>query len=200
MVLFIALFPTATAVQAAPTQPEMINKIENHLNSVGSMKADFTQISADGGVSNGTFFMVRPGRLRWQYEPPVPLLIIGSKGKIQYHDLELDTVSYVDMDETLAGLMARGDIKLTDADIVVKSYTNTNGVIRIQLQKKGKPEDGSLTLVLNENPMELRKFEVIDGSNQKTTISLNNTIYDVKLSDKLFEFEKKQTSYPSKKK
>ena len=194
--LLLGMLPPFLA--RADEQSDAIKKIEKHLNSISSIKANFVQISADGGISNGQFFLSRPGRLRWQYEPPVPLLIIGNKGTIQYHDLELDTVSYVDMDDTLAGMMARDKISLTSSDLGVKNYQNAGGTLRLTLIKKDKSEDGSLTLVMQEEPLTLKKFEVVDGARQKTSISLTDVVYDAKLPPQLFEFETKQAAYPSK--
>ncbi len=180
----------------AANKAEIIKQVEKRLNSINTLTAEFTQVSADGGISSGRFFLARPGKLRWQYDPPVPLLIIGNYGQIQYSDLELDTVSYADMDSTLAGLMARGNIVLSGGDIVVTSVNVAQGSVTLNMNKRGKPDEGSLTLIFSENPLMLRKMEVVDAAKQKTVISLNNAVLDTPLDRKLFEFEKKVSDYP----
>ncbi len=152
------------------------------------------QVAADGGISSGQFFLARPGKLRWQYDPPVPLLIIADGKTMQYYDLELDTVSHADIDSTLAGVLARPEIDLTSKDIAVKDFSDEAGVMRLTLIKKKDPDEGSLTLVLNNSPMSLRKIEVVDSAKNKSVISFSDVKLDVDLDNKLFEFDKKPES------
>ena len=170
---------------AAPATPEQVAFAEEYLNEIKSMQSEFIQVAPNGDVSTGTFFLSRPGKLRWQYNPPTPILIIANKGTVTYYDADLDEVSYIGEKETLASILTRPNIRFS-GDIEVVQATSEDKVLRVSLAQKGKRDDGILTLVFEQSPFLLRKLEVEDGAKNVTSINLNNPQLGVAISDKLF--------------
>ena len=72
--------------QMSPQDQADVAQIETYLNGVKSLKARFTQVAGDGGVSQGTAWLERPGRMRFQYDPPAPFLLIAAHGQLIFHD------------------------------------------------------------------------------------------------------------------
>lgn len=173
---------------AAPATPAQIAFAEEYLNGIKTVVSEFIQEAPSGDVSTGTFFLSRPGKLRWQYNPPVPILIVGNKGTITYYDAELDEVSYVKEQETLASFLTRKEIKFS-GDIDVVATESTDRVLRITLALKDKKDEGTMTLVFEEAPFLLRKIEIADAANNRTSINLNNPQFGVAIDDKLFTFK-----------
>jgi len=184
--IIILMFPCV--LQAAPATPAQVAFAEEYLNGIKTVVSDFIQEASSGDISTGTFFLSRPGKLRWQYNPPVPILIVGNKGIITYYDAELDEVSYIKDGETLASFLTRPEIKFS-GDIEVKSAESSDKVMRITLALKEKADDGSMTLVFEEAPFMLRKIELTDAANNTTSINLNNPKFGVAIEDKLFTFK-----------
>lgn len=176
------------ATHAAPATPAQVAFAEEYLNGIKTVTSEFIQEAPSGDVSTGTFFLSRPGKLRWQYNPPVPILIIGNKGTITYYDAELDEVSYVKDKDTLASFLTRKAIQFS-GDIEVVAATSENRILRITLALKDKKDEGTMTLVFEEAPFLLRKIEISDPAENRTSINLNNPQFGVAIDDKLFTFK-----------
>ena len=86
-----------TAVAARLTAQNKIDlkRVENYLESLSTLKSGFLQISSNGGVASGKFFMSRPGKLRFEYDPPASILIISDGIFLIYIDKDLDQVTHV---------------------------------------------------------------------------------------------------------
>ena len=74
-------------------QAAAIERVEAYLNSVKTLSARFLQIDAAGTVTHGQLYLRRPGRLRFEYDPPSPLLLVADGVWLILHDKELDQVN-----------------------------------------------------------------------------------------------------------
>lgn len=171
-------------------QQRDVRQVEEYLNGVKYMVADFTQISPYGDISTGKFYLARPiNKLRWEYDPPVPILIIATDKKLYYYDIELNQVDEIRVEDTLASVLTRRDIKFED-DIEVIEYEKGSEIISITLRMKKSPKQGKLKMVFSENPTTLRKLEITNDNDEVTTVALENPIYLDNLEDKLFTLER----------
>ena len=186
-VIGLLLFACGVA-HAEPATPQQIAFAEEYLNGIHSIVSEFIQEAPSGDVSTGTFFLERPGKLRWQYNPPVPILIVVNKGSVAYYDAELDELSYLSDKDTLTSFLTRSDIKFS-GDVVVTNAESVDKVLRITLVLKEKPDEGSMTLVFEEAPFLLRKIELTDAAKNVTRINLNNPQFGVAIDNKLFIFK-----------
>jgi outer membrane lipoprotein-sorting protein len=160
-------------------------EVEQYLNSLSTMKAEFVQVAPDGGIAAGTFYLSRPGKLRWEYKPPVPVLILVNGSIVTHYDSELKEASYLPSEDTLAGYLARPKIEL-GGDVVVSDYEQRAGLLRFSLQEKGKKDHGTLTVVMAENPLQMRKLEITDTSGNQTNIAFEKAQFGLPLKDSLF--------------
>lgn len=179
----------AFAATAMAGQDEDIARVEQYLSGINTIVADFSQVSTDGSLSKGKFFLKRPGKMRWQYSPPTPILIVSDGKAVTYYDAQLDQVSYIGVDDTLAGFLAQKDIRLDSKTTKMTSFEAGPGVIRVTMVQRKKPDDGKLTLEFSDKPLELRKMIVADATGHVATVQLQNAKYGPELSDKLFLFE-----------
>ena len=118
----------------------------------------------------------------------MPVLMIANHGELIYYDYELDQVSHIPLDETLAGFLAQDNIRFDPKTIKILEQTAQDGVIRIRLTQKERPDEGELTLEFSDAPLQLRNMIVKDASGQETNVSLNNARFGIPLENKLFIF------------
>lgn len=177
----------ATPVAATAPQAD-IARVETYINSLTTIAADFSQIAADGKTSKGKFYLSRPGKMRWQYDAPAPIILVSDGKAISYYDVELDQLSYVDIDDTLAGFLAQKDIRFDSAKTKLTKFEAANGTVRATLVQKNKPAEGSLTLEFSDNPLQIQRMEIVDATGQTTRVSLANATFGDKLDKKLFIF------------
>ena len=195
----LTLFLSGVAANAAPNAPDQggidakyapdIARVEAYLSSLTSVVANFSQTSADGSVGAGKFFMKRPGKMRWQYAPPTPILLVSDGKVVTYYDAGLDQVTYIGVDDTLAGFLARKDIKLTSESTRLTRFSSENGLISATIVQTKKPSDGSLTLEISDNPLEIKNMIAVDATGNETRVTLSDAQFGTDLDNKLFVFE-----------
>ncbi len=189
---FLALLPAPAARAQAPTvlTPQDradIARVENYLNGIHTLHSRFRQIAPNGGTSEGQAWLERPGRLRFEYDPPSPFLLVGGHGLLVFHDSRLQQTSNIPLGSTPLGLLLQDNIRLS-GDITVAGLTRAPGQLQLRLLRTKSPADGTLTLVFADAPLALRQWSVVDAQRQETRI----TLYDIELggifNQKLFEF------------
>ena len=132
--------------------------------------------------------MSRPGKIRLEYNPPSPILIIADGIFLIYIDKELDQVTHIFLKSTPVNFLVRKDIRM-DGDITVTKVRRSPGVLRLTVQDTDEPEKGSLTLIFADNPLVLRKWSIIDAQNIQTNVTLTDVETGMKLAPKLFEHD-----------
>jgi len=164
-----------------------INRLANYMGGFTTIVSDFTQVAPDGSLTSGKFYLKRPGKMRWQYNPPTPVLMIANGREFVYYDYELEQVTYVPLDSALVGFLAQDKISF-DGKVGITSFEEKESVIRIGLAQHDKPDEGALMIEFSDRPLLIRNMIVTDSNKQITTVSLSNAQFGVKLDKKLFVF------------
>lgn len=165
-----------------------IKRLEKYLTGISTIVSDFTQIAPDSSLTSGKFYMQRPGKMRWQYNPPTPILMVADGSQLVFYDYELEQVSYIPLDSNLVGFLAGETIRFDDKVSII-SVEQEASAIRIALAQREKPSEGQLLLEFSDKPLLLRNMVVTDATGQVTTISLNRATFDTKLDPELFVFK-----------
>ncbi len=183
----IAAPPAALALDQS--ERAAIERIQAYLNRIETVRAEFLQASSNGEVAKGNLYLSRPGRLRIEYQPPVPVLIVADGTFLIYHDRELNQVSYIPLGSTPAGILLQDRISLTGGDLTITDFKQENGTLHITLVRSDNPMEGSLTLVLTDDPLTLRKWAVTDAQGTVTNVSLVQAKFGIPLDAELFRFK-----------
>lgn len=197
LVLIISLFVFSVSLaqenqqvdvksQKVAVSAEDIKMIEKYLNDITTLAAPFVQEDSNGGKVSGTFYLQRPGRLRWDYSPPTPILIVAKGSLVAYYDKELDEVSHISLDDTLAGFLTRQKISFGDDGVKITGFEKKNGEILITISQDKKEDQGNLTMVFSENSMDMTRMEVIDSIGKSTVVRFQTLIYNKPLEKELF--------------
>lgn len=182
----------------APIQTADIARVETYLSGLSTVMAGFSQVAANGSLASGKFYLKRPGKMRWDYAAPSNVQLISNGDSIVYYDPAVQQVSYVPVDDTLAGFLAQKSIKLESASTHLSNFEAANGVVRATLVQKKKPTEGSLTLEFSDNPLQLRQMIVADAAGQQTHVQLQNAQFGGLLDDSLFVFRDPRGVIPQK--
>ena len=172
--LTLAAAPAPLAL--TPQDQADLARISAYLNTIKTLKAKFLQVAPDGGVSRGLAWMERPGRMRFQYDPPTPLLLVAGSGLFVFYDRQLNQTTNIPLGSTPLGLLLTDNITLS-GDVTVVNIDRQPGLLSVTVERTASPGDGTLTLVFNDNPLVLRQWAVVDSQRQETRVSL----YDVQL-------------------
>jgi len=187
--LLVALPAVCRAAGLALTARDQadIARIEAYLNSLHTLKARFLQVAPDGATSEGIAWLERPGRMRFQYDRPSPLLLVAGHGLLVYYDRELRQTTNIPLDSTPLGLLLRDNLKLS-GDVMVTGIERMPGQIQVTMARTDSPDDGSLTLVFADTPLALRQWSVIDSRHQETRVSLFDVTLGGAFDEDMFTF------------
>jgi outer membrane lipoprotein-sorting protein len=195
--LVAALLPLLAAgrAHAATAQPAPLTaqdhadiaRIEAYLNGLHTLKARFLQVAPNGATSDGTTWLERPGRMRFQYDKPSPLLLVAGHGLFVFYDRELHQTTNLPLGSTPLGLLLRDHLTLS-GDVTVTGIARQPGEIEVTLERTNSPDDGSLTLVFADNPLALREWAVVDAQHQETRVTLYDVEEGGKFDSDMFTF------------
>ncbi|MBM2319858.1 MULTISPECIES: LolA family protein [Marivita] len=192
---FLAVMAALTWMWAMPAAAQQLslNALSNYLNQLTSAEASFTQINADGTISTGTLYMRRPGKVRFEYNPPEQALVMANNGAVVVFDRKLggEPETYP-LNRTPLGLILARNVDLGRANMVVAhGYDGT--ATTVTAQDPENPEYGSIQLKFTDNPVELRQWVITDDGGGQTTVVLG--AWERKqLANRLFNIEQERTA------
>ncbi len=192
LLLASLLLPTAADAQPRPAALSAqdradIARIEAYLNGVRAIHSRFLQVAPDGRTSEGQAWLQRPGRMRFQYDPPSPFLLVGGNGLLIFNDSQLKQTSNIPLNQTPLGLLLQDNLRLS-GEVTVTGLARLPGQIQVSVLRTRSPQDGQLTLIFADNPLVLRQWTVLDAQRQETRVTLYNVEFGGNFDQKLFEF------------
>ena len=184
--------PATTALSAdtalSANDQRLIGQVDDYLNSQSAITANFLQVADDGSTRTGKAWMERPGRMRFEYDPPDAQLLIAGFGSLIYHDPVLNQTTNIPLSSTPLGILLAQHVALDSGNSEIIKIDREPGEYDITLARKGKEALGRLTLVFSANPLELRQWVVTDAQGHETRVSLYNVAATGALPDSLFEY------------
>ncbi len=163
-----------------------LNALSSYLDGLRNVEAKFTQINADGSLSTGALYIKRPGRIRFEYDPPNDALVLASQGQLAVFDPNGNDVpeSYP-LSKTPLSLILADNINLS-RESMVRGHQFDGTSTTLTVQDPEHPERGLIALVFTGPTPQLRQW-VIEGQNgEQTVIVLNDVATDMPLNDNLF--------------
>ncbi|WP_119839260.1 LolA family protein [Pseudooceanicola algae] len=184
------LLAPAAAVLAlavpAMADPIPLSQISAYFNGWKTAEADFTQINGDGTVSTGTLFIKRPGRMRFEYDPPEEALVLASAGAVAVYDPKSNGgPNTYPLDRTPLSLILSNTVDLGRANMVTDHREEGPATV-VRAQDPEHPDYGFIELVLTGDPVELRQWVVHDSGGSVTTVALGHMQTGVSLGDSMF--------------
>ncbi len=164
-----------------------LQRVEAYLNGLTTLRARFLQIAQNGATAEGTAWISRPGRMRFDYDPPEPTLLVASGGQVMMYDRELRQPSTMPVTATPLGMLLRDRIQLS-GDVTVAGQQRSGGFLHVTLHRTGAAAEGRLTLSFQENPMELRQWTVVDAQGRETRVTLYQPETGLRIDNRIFDF------------
>lgn len=168
-----------------------IARVEDYLNSFQSMRARFVQMSSTGRIAEGDFMLSKPGKMRIDYDPPEPMLIIANGRFLVYEDTELEQQTHVPLGSTPVGLLVDENIELNSEDVAVIGVERGDAALEVIVVQREEPEAGEVRLVFSDRPLALRRWVVTDAQGVRTNFALLGAEVGVNLDDDLFVVEQR---------
>ncbi|MEE2761738.1 MAG: outer membrane lipoprotein carrier protein LolA [Pseudomonadota bacterium] len=179
---------TAVPAKLSERDKADITRIEKYFNDLKTMTAKFLQVASNGSVASGTMFLSRPGKFRFEYDPPSPNMLLADGTFLIFVDKALGQTTHIFLSSTPVGVLVKDEVRLS-GDITVTGISRRRGLLRVTISDTEDADDGTLTLVFSQKPFQLRQWRVVDAQRTVATVTLNNLRIGMALDAKLFKFD-----------
>jgi outer membrane lipoprotein-sorting protein len=167
-------------------QKHVVWQIEQVINTLSTAQGRFMQIAANGSVVYGNIFISRPGRIRFEYDPPNPLLIISDGTYVSQVDKDLQSIYSSHLSNTPLSFILADRISLNEA-VRAERVEFVGDSVLVTVRNRKNPNDGTLTMIFNSHSKELRAWQILDAQGQTTTIRLEQMTYGLPLASYIFK-------------
>lgn len=179
-----AAFGSVSTAAAAASSPQ---KIADHFSSVKTLTGEFVQFGPRGEQTGGTFYISRPGKIRFNYEKPSPIRVVADGKSVVVNNKKLDTWDLYPLNKTPLKLLLSEKIELTGERI--KSVKEETDLTTIVMGDKTIFGNSKITLMFDPVNYDLRQWTITDTQGLDTTVMIFNTKSGVKLDPKLFDID-----------
>jgi len=192
--LRILMVPVLWAAMTLPAAAEKLSlgEISSYLNRLQTAQGAFTQVNEDGSISTGRILLKRPGRVRFEYDPPEEALVVADGDTVGIIDPRSnDGPQGYPLHRTPLKIILANNVDLTRERMVV-GHASDGTSTTVRAQDPEHPEYGSIDLVFTGDPVELRQWVIHDGSGSQTTVILGDLQTGVRLRNEQFEIPGKR--------
>lgn len=189
--LFALFFMMFMAPAYAAVDANLVSAAEKYLNGITGLNGDFIQTS-NGAKQNGKFSMLRPGRVRLDYNN-MPIQLISDGTDLYFFDVSLDQITTVPLTSTPAGILVRKNVDLRNADINVVETTASDKTFSLKMNLRGNEGLGDMTVVFDRNPTKLNSWRVVDATGTATDVAFKNLKTKTDFPRNYFQIERHKT-------
>lgn len=175
----------------ADIDSKLITSAEKYLNSITGLTGDFIQTS-NGRQEKGVFSMLRPGRVRLDYDN-MPVQLISDGHDLYFFDKSLDQITTVPVTSTPAGILVRKNIDLKNADINVVETNDFKNTFSLKLNLRGQEGLGHMTVVFDKKPIKLNSWSVVDATGATTDVMFRGLTEKTKFAKDFFQISRHKT-------
>ncbi|WP_299044674.1 outer membrane lipoprotein carrier protein LolA [uncultured Tateyamaria sp.] len=190
----VAAFALAVVTaQAAWADKLPLNTISSYLNDLRTAEGTFTQINDDGTVDTGKIYIKRPGKMRFEYNPPNEGLVVASANAVYIVDSKSNQPpeTYPLRRTPLSLILAR-NVNLSQANMVVGHDFDGTATV-VTAQDPENPEYGNIQMKFTGDPVQLRQWVINDSGGGQTTVVLAELKTGGTISNRLFDAPRRTT-------
>lgn len=174
------------AALPAGAQQVGVPQIEQYFNGIRTLKARFVQSNPNGAILQGTLYVRRPGRMRFEYDAPSQLKIVADGSQVTMWDPSTRDFGQWPIGWTAASFLVKDPLTLS-GDLQVEKIDKVNGLLEVTLSQARKPQEGKVIVRLNESPLQLNGWTIVDNRGNRVTVTLADLQTGIQLADSLFK-------------
>jgi outer membrane lipoprotein-sorting protein len=181
--------PPGTSTAFEPRQRALVDKVSAYLSSVHVMSGDFVQVGADSREAKGQFYIQKPGKVRFEYDPPSPIDIIADGSSVVVRDRKLATQQLFPLSQTPLRYLLQDRIDLLRDTNVTAVYADERYVSIAVEEKHVLIGTSRLLMMFSAKDFGLRQWVVTDPQGYETTIALSNLDLSRRPDPSLFKID-----------
>jgi outer membrane lipoprotein-sorting protein len=183
------LLPSAGFAQAptlsAADRASAIRTVGQAVNAVTRLQGRFAQTNPNGSNSTGRFWLQRPGKVRFEYDAPSPLVLLSDGTNVALQDTRLKTTDRYPLRQTPLYFLLKANVDL-ERDVVVSNVVRDQGNILVSMRDRRREADGELTVVFDERTRGLEQWSIRDRQGRNTRVRLIDPVSGGAINPALF--------------
>ncbi|MFK7763525.1 MAG: outer membrane lipoprotein carrier protein LolA [Roseobacter sp.] len=190
----IAIWVSVLPVMSSAAEQLSLADISAYLNSLGTVKSDFRQFNDDGSISTGTLYIRRPGRMRFEYNPPEQALVIAAASAVVIIDRKSNQPAETyPLRRTPLSLVLARNIDLTRSNMVRDARFDGTSTT-VTARDPDNPENGFIEMKFTDSPTQLEQWIITDAAGGRTTVVLDTFETGMDLPLVLFDADRAKNS------
>ncbi|MEM6534040.1 MAG: outer membrane lipoprotein carrier protein LolA [Pseudomonadota bacterium] len=181
--------PAISPEEQAANEARLLEKAAAALANAETARGRFEQFNPDGSFMTGTFALRRPGKMRFDYDDPVPVIVVSDGINVTQADTELPEYNTVPLGATPLGILLDDQLSFDDDDIEVINVSEDLGIVTVTVRDATGELDGELTLLFKGDAYDFIGWIATDSELQTTQVSLQGVETNVSLSARLFRLD-----------
>jgi outer membrane lipoprotein-sorting protein len=177
--------PPPRAITFSEADRADLDKVSAYLNGLRALQGGFVQIGPNGTIDQGRFYLLKPGKLRFEYQPPSPLLIVCDGRTFAVFNRKLKTVDRYPLSATPLELLLGDHVDLNKDDSIVR-LQHQPGTLVVEARTSMNRSKANIAITFTYPSLELRQWTVIDDQGLPTTVALRDLQNGVAPADSLF--------------
>ncbi|MFN3401436.1 MAG: LolA family protein [Ferrovibrio sp.] len=177
--------PAAASSLSAADRTKLLSEASRALAGVKTARGRFEQYAPDGSLSTGQFAISRPGKVRFDYDDPVPLLLVSDGTTVAVQDSDLETTDRVPLGSTPLSILLSDRLDF-EAQAEVLDVRRSDGRVNITVRDRSGEMEGTLTLILADADKSLVGWRTTDASGGITSVLLSAVETGIRLNPRLF--------------
>ena len=157
-----------------PEQRAIIERINNYLSGMQQLQGKFAQVGPDGSRTQGTFYISKPGRVRFEYDDPSPIELIADGQSVVVRDRRLATQDVYPLSQTPLRFLLADKVDLMKDSSLVAVYADDVFVTAVVEEKNGLVGTSRLMIMFDAKDMQLKQWTVTDPQGYDTTVAVYN--------------------------
>ncbi len=170
-----------------PGQRALLEKVNTYFNSVTTLVGKFVQVGPDGNKTEGQFYMQKPGKIRFEYDPPSPIELISDGDTVAVRDTKLVTQDIYPLSQTPLKFLLSDKLDLMKDANVVGTYQDELFVTVVIEERNVLAGTHRLMIMFGKKDMQLKQWTVTDPQGYDTTVAVSDLDTGKKLDPKLFK-------------
>ena len=165
---------SSSAAALKPEQRAIIDRVNNYLSGVQTLSGKFVQVGPDGGRTQGDFFILKPGRVRFEYDDPSPIQLIADGQSVVVRDRKLATQDVYPLSQTPLRFLLADHVDLMKDTSLTAVYADDTFITVVVEEKNGIVGTSRLMIMFSAKDMQLKQWTVTDPQGYDTTVAVYN--------------------------
>lgn len=184
---FVTILFGLIATGSAQAATDAVQQIASHFSNVRTMTGEFVQFGPRGEQTGGKFYIQRPGKIRFDYEPPARFRVMSDGTTVVVENRKMNTADIYPLSKTPLKLLLGEHIDLSGAN--VESVRQDEDLTTVRLVDRQLGSNSTITMMFDAQTYELRQWTITDAQGRDTTVMLFNVQQGVAFDPSVFAID-----------